>query len=130
MIISREMDYAVRIIRQLNKTKISNAALIESEECMSRDFARKILGKLKKSGIVSADRGANGGYFLNVSPDSITLLELKKIIEPGPIVNNCMRDGYSCPRNCGEPCMMHKECLRLEELIETEMSKTTLAELI
>ena len=29
MIISRELDYAVRIIRQLNKTKISNSAQIE-----------------------------------------------------------------------------------------------------
>ena len=57
MIISRELDYAVRIIRQLNKTQISNAAQIEKAECMSRDFARKILGKLKKAGIVSADRG-------------------------------------------------------------------------
>lgn len=130
MIISREMDYAVRIIRQLNKTRISNAALIETEECMSRDFARKILGKLKRAGIVSSGRGACGGYSLNVSLDNISLLDLKKIIEPGPIVNKCMREGYSCPRNGGESCMMHKECLRLEELIETEMSKRTLADLI
>ena len=64
MIISRELDYAVRIIRQLNKTKISNAAQIETAECMSRDFARKILGKLKKADIVSAERGTNGGYYL------------------------------------------------------------------
>ena len=43
MIISRELDYAVRIIRQLNKTETSNAARIEAEECVSKDFARKIL---------------------------------------------------------------------------------------
>ena len=90
MIISRELDYAVRIIRQLNKTKISNAAQIEKEECMSRDFARKILGKLKKAEIVSAERGTNGGYFLKVSPDELTLWDLKEIIEPGPVVNKCM----------------------------------------
>ena len=130
MIISRELDYAVRIIRQLNKTKISNAAQIEKEECMSRYFARKILGKLKKAEIVSAERGTNGGYFLKVSPDELTLWDLKEIIEPGPVVNKCMKEGYDCPRNCDRPCAVHSECIRLEELIKREMSSKTLAELV
>ena len=130
MIISRELDYAVRIIRQLNKTKISNAAQIEKEECMSRDFARKILGKLKKAEIVSAERGTNGGYFLKVSPDELTLWDLKEIIEPGPVVNKCMKEGYDCARDCDRACAVHSECIRLEELIKREMSSKTLAELV
>ena len=35
MIISRELDYAARIIRQLNKTQISNAAQIEKVDAMN-----------------------------------------------------------------------------------------------
>lgn len=130
MIISRELDYAVRIIRQLNKTRISNAAQIEKAECMSRDFARKILGKLKKADIVSAERGTNGGYFLKADPCDLTLWDLKNAIEPGPVVNKCMREGYNCPLNCESLCALHVECMRIEELIETELKKKSLAQLI
>lgn len=130
MIISRELDYAVRIIRQLNKTETSNAARIEAEECVSKDFARKILGKLKRAGIVSAQRGLNGGYCLEVSPENLTLWDLKNIVEPGSVVNKCMDEDYKCPRNCETQCAMYSECLRLEMIIQTEMKKKTLAELI
>ena len=130
MIISRELDYAVRIIRQLNKTKISNAAQIEKTECMSRDFARKILGKLKKAGIVSAERGTNGGYYLEVSPETLTLWDLKNAIEPGPMVNKCMREDFVCPRNCDVPCAMHTACMRIEALIESELKSKSLDQLI
>ena len=130
MIISRELDYAVRIIRQLNKTRISNAAQIEKAECMSRDFARKILGKLKKADIVSAERGTNGGYYRKADPHNLTLWDLKNVIEPGPVVNKCMRDGYDCPMNCESPCAMHIECMRIEELIEAELKKKSLDQLI
>ena len=130
MIISRELDYAVRIIRQLNKTRISNAAQIEKAECMSRDFARKILGKLKKAGIVSAERGTNGGYYLKVSPEDLTLWDIKSVIEPGPMVNKCMREGDVCPMNCDVPCAMHAECMRIEAIVESELKSKSLAQLI
>lgn len=130
MIISRELDYAVRIIRQLNKTKISNAAQIEKAECMSRDFARKILGKLKKADIVSAERGTNGGYYLRVDPKNLTLWDLKNVIEPGPVVNKCMIEGYVCPRNCETPCAMHTECMRIEGIVEAELKRNSLDQLI
>lgn len=130
MIISRELDYAVRIIRQLNKTKLSNAVQIEKAECISKDFARKILGKLKKAGIVSAERGTNGGYRLIIEPGDLTLWDLKNIIEPGPVVNKCMRDGFVCPLNCQTPCSIHEECIRLEEIIEAELKRKTLGQLL
>ena len=130
MIISRELDYAVRIIRQLNKTKISNAAQIETAECMSRDFARKILGKLKKADIVSAERGTNGGYYLKAAPEDLTLWDLKSAIEPGPMVNKCMREGYECPRNCEVPCALHTECMRIERIVEDELKRNSLDQLI
>ena len=130
MLISRELDYTIRIIRQLSKEKICNASQIEKEEYLSKDFAWKILGKLKKAGVVSAERGTNGGYYLRVSPESLTLWDLKEIIEPGPVVNKCLKDGYQCPKNCDSPCSVHIECMRLEKLIETEMQRKTLAEII
>ena len=130
MIISRELDYAVRIIRQLNKTKISNAAQIEKAECMSRDFARKILGKLKKADIVSAERGTNGGYYLKVAPKDLTLWDLKNAIEPGPVVNKCMREGYEFHINCEVPCALHTECIRIEAIVEAELKRNSLDQLI
>lgn len=130
MLISREMDYTIRIIRQLSKEKICNASQIEKEECISRDFARKILGKLKKAGIVSAERGTNGGYYLTASPKDMTIWDLKNVIEPGPVVNKCLNDGYQCPKNCETTCSVHLECVRIEKIVEAEMQRYSLEEIL
>lgn len=61
MIISREMDYALRILRQLSRGGSMQAAELEKSENVSVNFARKILQKLKRAGIVQITRGPEGG---------------------------------------------------------------------
>lgn len=130
MVISREIDYAARIVRHLSKTEMANAAQIESAESISRDFVRKILRKLKKAGYISTERGTKGGYSLTVSPEDITLWDLKYAIEPGPVINKCLNKGFVCPNNCEAPCSIHIECQRLEGILEEEMKKRNIFEIL
>lgn len=130
MVISREIDYAIRIVRHLSTVEMCNAAQIEKAESISRDFVRKILGKLKKAGYVTTERGTKGGYSLTVSPSDINLWDLKGAVEPGPVINKCLHKGFSCPNNCGTPCAVHSECQRLESILETEMKKKSLGEIL
>lgn len=57
MLITREIDYALRILRHLQHG-MASAAEIEKTQQVSADFSRKILRKLKKAGIVEAVRGS------------------------------------------------------------------------
>ena len=74
MFITRESDYAVRVIRALaGERRLSVNEICEKEE-LTAPFAYKILKKLQKAKIVKGFRGVHGGY----TPVSYTHLDVYK----------------------------------------------------
>ena len=63
MVITRETDYALRILRALLDGKLHTAGQIAQDELLPQAFAYKILKKLEKAGLVgwSAERRAAAG---------------------------------------------------------------------
>lgn len=129
MVINREMDYAVRILRQLDRDGFMTAAAMSEREDVSLDFARNILRKLKKAGMVEILRGAGGGYQLTRSCADLTLWDVKQAVDPEPMMNRCMADGYVCNGSCGNACAVHQECARIEAIMEAELSRKSLKEI-
>lgn len=129
MIISREFDYALRILRHLSNRGLSSAVDIEKSENVTADFARKILRKLRKAGIVQVERGVNGGYRLIKSCDELTLWDIKCAIEPEEMVNRCVCPEYQCDNLDKNLCAIHFECCRLENIIKNEMENRKLSEI-
>lgn len=129
MIISRELDYALRILRHLDKNELSSAADIEKGELVTVDFARKILRKLRKAGIVQVERGARGGYRLAKTCDELTLWDIKCVIEPEEMVNRCVCPDYQCSNLDKNQCAIHFESCRLENIIKSEMERRKLSEI-
>ena len=67
MLITRECDYAVRIVRALaGGEKLCVNQICEKED-LTPAFVYKILKKLEKKEIVKSFRGSNGGYALKKS---------------------------------------------------------------
>ena len=65
MFITRECDYAVRVVRALwGESRLSVSDICE-KEAITAPFAYKILKKLQKAEIVKGYRGVHGGYSLN-----------------------------------------------------------------
>ena len=66
MVITRETDYALRILRALLDGKLHTAGQIAQDELLPQAFAYKILKKLEKAGLVEVVRGgrlpAVGGF--------------------------------------------------------------------
>ena len=74
MLITRECDYAVRIVRALaGGDKLCVNQICEKEE-LTPAFVYKILKKLEKGDLVKSFRGSNGGYALKKDIGQITLL--------------------------------------------------------
>ncbi len=61
MLITRETDYALRILRALSGGEQMTVAAIAQDQQVPQQFAYKILKKLSKGGLVSIARGAEGG---------------------------------------------------------------------
>ena len=129
MLITRRSDYALRICRVLKDGRIHNVTEICRLEEVPKAFAYKILREMEQKGIVRSERGNQGGYYLNLSLEDITLLDVVRELDDDVSLTHCMRE--HCSRNAGdEPCMMHRELARIQGILETELQRHTIAEIL
>ncbi len=98
MHITREADYAIRLVHALmsESSPLVPASRLSQQAGVTLRFTLKILRKLSQSGIVTAQKGAAGGYALAVAPEALTLGHIVECID-GPIaLNQCLQDDFGC----------------------------------
>ncbi|HWP50354.1 MAG TPA: Rrf2 family transcriptional regulator [Clostridia bacterium] len=96
MLITKETDYALRILRALAHGEQRTTAQLSQSEQIPHQFAYKILKKLQKGGMVRILRGADGGCILALGLDQITLYQLIQVMEQDTAVSVCMLPGHLC----------------------------------
>lgn len=131
MLITRECDYAVRVIRALaGEIRLSVSDICE-REAITAPFAYKILKKLQKAEIVKGYRGVHGGYSLNKELKDLTLYEVYHAIDPDMFIIECMNPSYTCVRNEKDsaPCLVHQELERIQKEIWNMLKRKNLKEL-
>jgi Rrf2 family protein len=92
--VSARADYALRAAAELARASLGDGGRgaplkgerISEEQGIPKKFMENILLDLKRSGIVRAQRGASGGYWLAHPPDEITLADVIRAVE-GPLAN-------------------------------------------
>lgn len=88
-------------------------------------FLEQLLAALRKAGLVSAIRGAHGGFVLERAPGAITVLDVVEALE-GPLApTSC--DSAGCCR--GGACAAASVWGRATEALRGVFSGTTLADL-
>lgn len=96
MQVSARADYALRAAAELARASLAGAGptgngtlkgeRISDEQGIPKKFMENILLDLKRHGIVRAQRGASGGYWLAQPPEEITLADVIRAVE-GPLAN-------------------------------------------
>lgn len=131
MLISRECDYALRIIRNLNRERVRAVSEIVVHENMTLAMGYKVSRKLEKAGLIRSIRGRKGGYLLDGSPREITVLDVYRSVEPDLLLVDCLEEDYNCPNHTKErPCKMHRQLCRLQRQLIQELSDLKIAEVI
>lgn len=102
MMITRESDYAIRMIRALKDGEQLTIEQICRKEQIPRQFAYKILKKLEKAGLVSIRRGAGGGCSLGRSLEGLTLLDIIHAADEEFFLTPCLKKGYHCEYASGD----------------------------
>lgn len=117
MFITRECDYAVRVIRALAGEERLSVAEICEKESITAPFAYKILKKLQKAKIVKGYRGVHGGYSMYKNLEEITLFDVYSAIDPELFIIECLNQKYACVRNGqdGISCRVHCELREIQE---------------
>ena len=131
MFLTKECDYAIRVVRELADLEIKPVRVICEKEHIPTPFAYKVLKKLDKAGIVKSYRGASGGYRLAKSPDSISLLDIVCAIDDHLFLNACLQDGHVCSRNeDGESCKVHMELEKVQAVVIEAFKEKKMIEVV
>lgn len=132
MFITRECDYAVRVIRALNgQERLSVNEICEMED-ITAPFAYKILKKLQRAKIVKGFRGVHGGYTLRQNLSELSLLKVYQAIDPDMFLIECLSKEYDCSRNGadGVPCRVHGELVRIQKNLWEMMEEKSLEQIL
>ena len=131
MFLTKECDYAIRVVRGLASLETKSVRTICDREHIPLPFAYKILKKLEHAGIVRAHRGNAGGYQLIKAPDDVTLINIVQAVDEHLFLNECLREGHVCPHNSnGNSCGVHQEFARIQRILINALSEKTIKELI
>ena len=131
MFLTRECDYAIRVVRALADMEKKPMKIICEQEQIPRPFAYKILKKLKNNGIVHSLRGAEGGYQLKKNPNLITLFDVVNAMDERLFLSDCLEQGYVCSHNSnGNICRLHQELGRLQILLMDKFREKTINQFI
>lgn len=129
MLISREYDYALRIVRALDNNGRLTVKQICINEHIPQPFAYKIVKKLGQASILKGHRGAHGGYELIASLQELTLYDVFIAVEGDINISECMQESYDCPNNKnGNHCKIHSKLLHVQNNLILNLRGINLAQ--
>lgn len=131
MVITREADYAVRLMVGIATRKAGSpvSARVLAEECsVPYELARTILGNLAEAGLLESRRGRSGGFMLAKPAETIGLSDVLAVAGESLQLNICIADPQNCVR-VGE-CPMHPVWSAASEVLHEFLGRQTLASLV
>lgn len=131
MQLTRQSEYAIRIMLELASRpfgEMVSSRTISEKQGIPEDFLKKTVQLLSLSGLVSTQRGIQGGVRLARPAEDINLVEVIKAIE-GPLqINVCLAPDFNCPNRSSCPVSPVLERAQLAFL--RELGRDSLADLI
>lgn len=127
MLVTREMDYSLRILRALYRNGQLSAAAVAQKEHMQKAITLKLLNRLLAAGIVESRRGVSGGYFLKQSCEDLNIYDVFQAIGEPPLLNRCQREDYKCENFPQGGCGVCRELDRIQESLDQELRRVPLS---
>jgi Rrf2 family protein len=88
MRVTAKAEYAVRAVMELAAGKgepVKRDRIVEAQAIPPK-FLENILAELRHAGLVESQRGSEGGYWLAVKPEELTVAEVMRAVE-GPLAS-------------------------------------------
>lgn len=134
MRISTRGEYGVRAMFDLainhGQGPISLKTIAE-RQVISEHYLEQLMAALRKAGLVTSKRGAQGGYELAYSPDEIKVGDIVRVLE-GPITPlDCLAVNTGTGPYCAQPeqCVLRGLWKSLQDSMEQVLDNTTLEDL-
>ncbi len=129
MLLTREFDYAMCIMRALKDGGKKSVKEICGEESIPEPFTYKILKKLEKKEIVRSIRGAKGGYIIAKDMEDLKLMDIMLAIEPVFGITESTKV-ESVKQQRADSCQILQEYERIQARLIEEMSANSLSQIM
>ncbi|MGL4485361.1 MAG: RrF2 family transcriptional regulator [Anaerovoracaceae bacterium] len=132
MLINRDTDYAVRIIRSLQRGNLLPVTHISSEQNIPIYYAYKIIKKLENHKILIITRGGTGGCQLTKKTSRISLYDVITAMDHSRNMNECTIEGRPCTwkdKNSGH-CSVHEAVKGLEVEMVKKLKSIKLSDIL
>lgn len=127
MLITREIDYTLRILRSLHQGGQLSAAAVARREHMQKAITLKLLNRLLAADIVESRRGVSGGYVLKRRCEDMTIYDVFQAMGVPPLINRCQEEGYQCENFPKGGCAICRELCRIQSTLNQELQRTPLS---
>lgn len=123
---STKAEYGLKAMVNLAKDYPMQKSIktLSDEEGVSLKYLERLMGELRKKGLVKSEKGKSGGYALAKTPASMPVGEIVEILD-GPIAP--MKCSNSA---CAKTCASSSIWIEVEKQIKKTLYKTTLKKLI
>ena len=136
MSVNSRMTVAVHILSYLVFASRKRPDLVTSEQIAQSVrtnpvVIRRLLGLLRRSGLVRSRRGANAGWTLARSPRAITLLDVYNAVHDEPLFGpHASPPNPQCPIGRGLPPTLRKVYGTLEGELRGQLARTSVDEVL
>jgi Rrf2 family protein len=132
--LSNSCKYGIRAVVYLaSRHTKSNIGIreISGDLGLPSPFLAKILQQLAKHKILNSVKGPNGGFSLKKKPESVTMLDIVKIIDGDNLFKNCLIHDGACSdvRKSRKACPVHDDYSVIRSKIDGLFRNKTIADL-
>jgi len=129
MIFSKATGYGIRALAYL--AKHSNTGLCGLQEIAEHEhippvYLRKVLGELRRHRLLRSVKGIHGGYELARPPQTITLWEVFRVLEPDPYLDACILGCGQCDPESS--CALHEDWQEVRKDMVSLLETKTISE--
>jgi Rrf2 family nitric oxide-sensitive transcriptional repressor len=127
--LSQTAEYALRAIVVLagDPSTSWTAQAIAAKTQVPYDYLIKVLQPLTRAGLVSAQRGRNGGFALTRLPEQVNVLDVINAVDPLKRIRYCP---LNLKAHATTLCPLHRKLDDAMRFVEEAFASTTLAEIL
>lgn len=126
---SQSVDYALRatVCLAMNPDKLLTTEFIAKITKVPAPYLAKIIKSLSRVGIITSQRGVNGGSRLAKSAENISVLDVMNAVDPMKRIDYCP---LNLPNHGINLCPMHHKLNDAITVVERVLSDSSIQDLI
>ena len=127
--LNRRTEYALLALRYLSSPGRETASVrsVADHYALPEPLLAKVLQRLKRGQIVSATKGAQGGYKLDKALSDVPLMELLALFDESTSLVGCIEEADGCECHLHPSCEIREGMSALNALMTAQLRHLSVA---